>query len=416
MIQKIKGTYDVYGDLSKKHDYVRKLFQAVCESYNYNYIETPLLERSELFHRGVGETTDIVTKETYDFTDRGGRNNTIRPEGTAGIARCILENKLYNNLPLKLWYYGSMYRYERPQKGRYRELRQMGIETYGSHNPIVDAEVISLGYNFLKELGLKNIKVKLNSIGKSETRNKYREALIDYFKGNIDEFCEDCKERLNKNPLRILDCKIDGDKDIVKNAPSILDYLSDEEKEYFNKIKEYLDSLEVEYIVDNRLVRGLDYYTETVFEYVTEKNEFGSIGGGGRYDKLLSSLDGPDIPAIGFAFGFDRVISEIENEEIKLNINEELDCYILTVSENESNFALELANKLRMCGFKIDLDLTGKNMKSQFKEADRYKTKLVMIIGEDEIKNNEVTIRDNITKEETKVSVDNIVDYFDVNL
>ena len=273
MIQKIKGTYDVYGDLSKKHDYVKKLFQAVCESYNYSYIETPLLERSELFHRGVGETTDIVTKETYDFVDRGGRDNTIRPEGTAGVARCIIENKLYNELPLKLWYYGCMYRYERPQKGRYRELRQMGIEAYGSHNPIMDAEVISLGANFLKELGLKDVVVKLNSIGKAETRNKYREALINHFKANIDEFCDDCKERLEKNPLRILDCKIDSDNELIKNAPSILDYLNDEEKEYFEKVKEYLDILDIDYIVDSSLVRGLDYYTETVFEYVTKEND-----------------------------------------------------------------------------------------------------------------------------------------------
>ena len=416
MIQKIKGTYDVYGVLSKKHDYVKKLFQAVCESYNYTNMETPLLEHSELFHRGVGETTDIVTKETYDFVDRGGRNNTIRPEGTAGVARCIIENKLYNELPLKYWYYGTMYRYERPQKGRYRELRQMGIECYGSHNPICDAEVISLGFNFLKELGLKDIYVKLNSIGKSDTRNKYREALINHFKDNINDFCEDCRERLNKNPLRILDCKIDHDNKLIKNAPSILDYLNEEEKNYFEKIKEYLDSLEINYEVDPSLVRGLDYYTETVFEYYTKTNEFGAIGGGGRYDNLLKSLDGPDIPSVGFAFGFDRVISEIEAEEINLNIDDSIDCYILTISENENNFALNLSNKLRMCGFKIDLDLSGKTMKSKFKEADRYKAKYVMIIGEDEVKSSEVTLRDNLTKEETKVNIDNIIDFFDVNL
>ena len=416
MIQKIKGTYDVYGSLSKKHDYVKKLFQAVCESYNYSYIETPLLERSELFHRGVGETTDIVTKETYDFVDRGGRNNTIRPEGTAGVARCIIENKLYNELPLKYWYYGPMYRYERPQKGRYRELRQMGIECYGSHNAICDAEVISLGFNFLKELGLKDIYVKINSIGKADTRNKYREALISHFKDNIDDFCEDCKERLNKNPLRILDCKIDHEHELIKNAPSILDYLNEEEKEYFEKIKEYLDILDIDYVVDSSLVRGLDYYTETVFEYYTKSNEFGAIGGGGRYDNLLKSLDGPDIPSVGFAFGFDRVVSEIEKEEINLNIDDGVDCYILTISENENDFALELANKLRMCGFKIDLDLLGKTMKSKFKEADRYKSKYVMIIGEDEVKTGEVTLRDNLTKEETKVNTDNIIDFFDVNL
>lgn len=416
MIQKLKGTYDVYGDISKKHDYVKKLFQAVCESYNYSYIETPLIERSELYHRGVGETTDIVTKETYDFVDRGNRKNTIRPEATAGVARAIIEDKLYNVLPLKLWYIGSMFRYERPQKGRYRELRQMGIESYGSNDPIMDAEVISLGVNFLKELGLKDVKVVLNSIGSMQTREKYKKALINHFKNDIDNFCDDCKNRLDKNPLRILDCKIDCNNKLVKNAPSILDYLNEEEKDHFDKVKKYLDSLDIDYEVDNTLVRGLDYYTNTVFEYVTKTNEFGSIGGGGRYNDLLKLLDGPDIPAIGFAFGLDRIISEIEENEIKLNINDELDCYILTISENENEYALDLAQKLRMCGYKIDLDLSNKNMKSKFKEADRYKAKQIIIIGEEEASSNKLTIRDNLTKEERKVAIDDIIDYFDVNL
>ena len=416
MIQKLKGTYDVYGELSKKHDYVKRLFQAVCESYNYGYIETPLIERSELFHRGVGETTDIVTKETYDFVDRGGRDNTIRPEGTAGVARCIIENKLYNTLPIKFWYVGSMFRYERPQKGRYRELRQMGVECYGSNDPIMDAEVISLGVNYFKELGLKDVKVKLNTIGGVETRIKYKEALINHFKNDIDNFCDDCKERLEKNPLRILDCKVDADNELLKTAPSILDYLSEDEVKHFEKVKEYLDTLEIEYEVDSTLVRGLDYYTNTVFEYVTSSNEFGSLGGGGRYDNLLKSLDGPDIPAVGFAFGLDRIVSELENNDIKLNISDEIDCYILTITENENDYALELAQKLRMCGFKVDLDLSGKNMKAKFKEADRYKAKQIIIIGEDEVINDVVTVRDNLTKEENKVSVNDIIDYFDVNL
>ena len=416
MIQKLKGTYDVYGELSKKHDYVKRLFQAVCESYNYGYIETPLIERSELFHRGVGETTDIVTKETYDFVDRGGRDNTIRPEGTAGVARCIIENKLYNTLPIKFWYVGSMFRYERPQKGRYRELRQMGVECYGSNDPIMDAEVISLGVNYFKELGLKDVKVKLNTIGGVETRIKYKEALINHFKNDIDNFCDDCKERLEKNPLRILDCKVDADNELLKTAPSILDYLSEDEVKHFEKVKEYLDTLEIEYEVDSTLVRGLDYYTNTVFEYVTSSNEFGSLGGGGRYDNLLKSLDGPDTPAVGFAFGLDRIVSELENNDIKLNISDEIDCYILTITENENDYALELAQKLRMCGFKVDLDLSGKNMKAKFKEADRYKAKQIIIIGEDEVINDVVTVRDNLTKEENKVSVNDIIDYFDVNL
>ena len=416
MIQKLKGTYDVYGDLSLKHDYVKKLFQEVCESYNYSYIETPLIERSELFHRGVGETTDIVTKETYDFVDRGNRANTIRPEGTAGVARAIIENKLYNTLPLKLWYSGSMFRYERPQKGRYRELRQLGIESYGSKNPIMDAEVISLAVNFLKELGLKDVVVKLNSIGGIETRKKYREDLIKHFKSNINEFCSDCKERIEKNPLRILDCKIDSENDLVKNAPSILDYLSEEEKDHFDKVKEYLDVLDVNYEVDSSLVRGLDYYTNTVFEFESKIKDIGAIGGGGRYDNLLSSLDGPDVPAVGFALGFDRIISVLDELEINASRDNSLDIYLLTISDNENNYALELAQNLRMCGYKVDMDLSGKTMKAKFKESDRYKSKFVIVIGEDEVKSGNLTIKDTLTKEEKKVNYDNLIDFLDTNI
>ncbi len=416
MIQKLKGTYDVYGELSLKHDYVKKLFQEVCESYNYSYIETPLIERSELFHRGVGETTDIVTKETYDFLDRGNRANTIRPEGTAGVARAIIENKLYNTLPLKLWYSGSMFRYERPQKGRYRELRQLGIESYGSKNPIMDAEVISLAVNFLKELGLKDVVVKLNSIGGIETRKRYREDLIKHFKSNINEFCSDCKERIEKNPLRILDCKIDSENDLVKNAPSILDYLSEEEKDHFDKVKEYLDVLDVNYEVDSSLVRGLDYYTNTVFEFESKIKDIGAIGGGGRYDNLLSSLDGPDVPAVGFALGFDRIISVLDELEINASRDNSLDIYLLTISDNENNYALELAQNLRMCGYKVDMDLSGKTMKAKFKESDRYKSKFVIVIGEDEVKSGNLTIKDTLTKEEKKVNYDNLIDFLDTNI
>ena len=416
MIQKLKGTYDVYGELSLKHDYVKKLFQEVCESYNYSYIETPLIERSELFHRGVGETTDIVTKETYDFLDRGNRANTIRPEGTAGVARAIIENKLYNTLPLKLWYSGSMFRYERPQKGRYRELRQLGIESYGSKNPIMDAEVISLAVNFLKELGLKDVVDKLNSIGGIETRKRYREDLIKHFKSNINEFCSDCKERIEKNPLRILDCKIDSENDLVKNAPSILDYLSEEEKDHFDKVKEYLDVLDVNYEVDSSLVRGLDYYTNTVFEFESKIKDIGAIGGGGRYDNLLSSLDGPDVPAVGFALGFDRIISVLDELEINASRDNSLDIYLLTISDNENNYALELAQNLRMCGYKVDMDLSGKTMKAKFKESDRYKSKFVIVIGEDEVKSGNLTIKDTLTKEEKKVNYDNLIDFLDTNI
>lgn len=416
MIQKLKGTYDVYGDLSLKQDYVKKLFQAVCENYNYKFIETPTFERSELFHRGVGDTTDIVTKETYDFKDRGDRDVTLRPEGTAGIARAVIENKLYTTLPLKLWYTGSMFRYERPQKGRYRELRQMGVELYGSNEPISDVEVISLGVNFLKELGLDNVTVVINSIGGSETRKKYREALIKHFEKDIDDFCEDCKERLHKNPLRILDCKVDSENELIKNAPNILDYLNEEEKKNFESIKEYLDVLEIDYEVDNSLVRGLDYYTNLVFEFKTSLKDIGSIGGGGRYNDLLSSLDGPEVPSVGFAFGLDRIIDVINSLEIEIPKKDDLDVYILNVSENEINYSLSIMQDLRMCGYKVDMDLTNKSMKGKFKESERYNSKYIIIIGEEEINNGVLTLKDNLTKEEIKIEQDKLLDYLDVNV
>ncbi len=416
MIQKIKGTYDVYGDLALKHDYVKKLFQAVCENYNYKYIETPIIERSELFHRGVGDTTDIVTKETYDFKDRGNRDLTLRPEGTAGVARSIIENKLYTSLPLKFYYEGSMFRYERPQKGRYRELRQMGVELYGSSNPISDIEVISLGYNFLKELGINNVKVLINSIGGVETRNKYKKELIKHFENNIDEFCDDCKERLKKNPLRILDCKVDSNNKLIKTAPNILDYLNIEEKENFEKIKEYLELLEIDYEVDNSLVRGLDYYTNLVFEFKTDIKDIGSIGGGGRYDNLLESLGGPSVPSVGFAFGFDRVIDVINELDISLPTNNDLDIYIMPLSDNELYYSLSILNDLRMCGYKVDIDLLNKSIKGKFKESEKYNAKYIVIIGEDEVNNGVLTVKDTTTKEEIKISQDELLDYFDMNI
>ena len=416
MIQKIKGTYDVYGDLALKHDYVKKLFQAVCENYNYKYIETPIIERSELFHRGVGDTTDIVTKETYDFKDRGNRDLTLRPEGTAGVARSIIENKLYTSLPLKFYYEGSMFRYERPQKGRYRELRQMGVELYGSNNPISDIEVISLGYNFLKELGINNVKVLINSIGGVETRNKYKKELIKHFENNIDEFCDDCKERLKKNPLRILDCKVDSNNKLIKTAPNILDYLNKEEKENFEKIKDYLELLEIDYEVDNSLVRGLDYYTNLVFEFKTDIKDIGSIGGGGRYDNLLESLGGPSVPSVGFAFGFDRVIDVINELDISLPTNNDLDIYIMPLSDNELYYSLSIINDLRMCGYKVDIDLLNKSIKGKFKESEKYNAKYIVIIGEDEVNNGVLTVKDTTTKEEIKISQDELLDYFDMNI
>ena len=297
MISKPKGTVDLTDKLARTWKYVEEVIDSCMEKYNYNYIRTPIFESTELFHRGIGDSTDIVTKETYDFKDRGDRSITLRPEGTAGVVRSYIENKMYgtHNLPVKVYYNGTMYRYERPQKGRYRELSQYGVEVMGSSDPMMDAEVISLAYNINKMLGLTDTVVHINSLGDKESRDKYREALKTYFKPHLDDLCDDCKERFDKNPLRIIDCKVDSNKDYFKDAPKILDYLNDESKEHFDKVCEYLDLLEVKYEIDSKIVRGLDYYNHTVFELMTENNNL-ALGGGGRYDNLVSMLGGPETP------------------------------------------------------------------------------------------------------------------------
>ena len=413
-MQRPKGTIDIYGDYYKKLSYIKRIFDDLCDEYNIGYIETPVFENSEVFHRGVGEGTDIVTKETYDFKDRGDRDITLRPEGTAGVVRSVIENKMYTTLPLKLCYFGKMYRYERPQSGRLREFYQAGVEIFGDPSPLMDVNAISFMVKFYERIGLTGIKVKINSIGKLEDRIKYMEALREYFKPYIDGLCEDCKARYEKNTLRILDCKEDADKDCIKNAPKIDKYLSKESKEYLDKVLEGLKSLGIEYEIDDTLVRGLDYYNDTVFEVVF--NDSSALGGGGRYDKLTSILDGVDLPAVGFAIGVNRVIQILDQEDIQVIDNDGLDAYIIPVSENENNYAIELMSSLRDNAFKVDMDFTGKKMAAKFKEADRYNAKFVIIVGEDEVKSNVLTVRDNLTKEETKVERDNLVDYLDVNI
>ena len=418
-MQKPKGTYDVYGEYSYKYEYVKNIFKEIVKEYNFEYIETPIFESSELFHRGVGETSDIVSKETYDFKDRGDRNMTLRPEGTAGVVRSVIENKLYNNVPLKVWYEGPMFRYERPQSGRHREFKQAGVEVFGDSTPYMDANVISMMVKFYEAIGLKGIKVRINSLGNKDSREKYRDALLKHFKPYLNDLCEDCNNRYEKNPLRILDCKIDSDKEYMRNVPKLIDYLDEESKKHFDEVLKTLDLLNIEYIVDDKLVRGLDYYTDTVFEIEANIEGFGSqnvIGAGGRYNNLVENLGGPSIPAVGFALGIERIINALDAEGITLVNEDTLDCYILNLSENELNYSIELMSELRDNAFKVDMDFTGKSMKSKYKEVDRYNSKFVIIIGEDEVKNNLLTIKDNLTKEEVKVERDNLIDYLDINI
>ncbi len=420
MITKQKGTNDISGVLAKKREYLNDIIRSICEKYNYNYIETPVFEATELFHRSVGETTDMVSKETYDFLDRGDRAITLRPEGTAGVARWFLENKLYGNMtePIKVYYNEKMYRYERPQAGRMREFTQFGIELIGSDDVLADLEVISLAYQTYELMGLNGVKIKINSLGDAESRNNYREALLNYLKPHINDLCEDCKERLEKNPLRILDCKIDGDKDIIKNAPKTIDYLNEESLNRYNKLKEYLDLLEISYEEDVRLVRGLDYYNHVVFEVYADVPEYGdlALGGGGRYNGLMEVLGGPKVPAVGFAMGYDRTLFAIEATEINIPINDSIDAYVMYVSSTEKETAVYLTQNLRMNGFITETDLLNKGLKGEFKSADRFNAKYLIILNDEDLKDMKVNVKDNRTKEEEKVAINDLVDYLDMHM
>ena len=418
MIQKQKGCNDIYGHEAKVWKYVESVIDATMEKYNYNYIRTPLFEASELFHRGIGESTDIVTKETYDFTDRGGRKITLRPEGTAGVVRSYIENKMYGdpNQPVKVYYNGTMYRYERPQSGRDRELTQFGMEVLGSDDPFTDAEVISLAVNIYKMLGLKEIKVNINSLGDKESRDNYRKALVDYFKPHISELCEDCNARIDKNPLRILDCKVDADSELMKNAPKTIDYLNEESAKRFDTVKDYLDILGVKYEVNPSIVRGLDYYNHTVFEIEAKVEGFGSnnvLGGGGRYNGLVSQLDGPETPCIGFACGVGRLVKALELEEVKMPLVEDIDLFLMYVNEDEKKYAVYLSQELRMAGFILDTEYTGRALKGQFKQADRLNAKFTAVLNSEDLNNNEVKIKNQKTGEEEVISLDALIYYLD---
>lgn len=421
MIVKPKGCHDIYGIEGKEWNYINNLIDSLMEKYNYSYIRTPIFESSELYHRGVGESSDIVTKETYDFKDRGDRNITLRPEGTAGVVRSFIENKMYGdaNQPVKLYYNGTMYRYERPQSGRDRELTQFGVEVLGSDDPMIDAEVISIPYNLYKILGLKGIKVNINSLGDKTSRDNYRKALVSYFTPHIKEMCPDCQNRLDKNPLRILDCKVDADSELMKNAPSILDYLNDESKERFEKVKKYLDYLDINYEVNSKIVRGLDYYDHTVFEIEADIKDFGSqnvLGAGGRYNGLVKQLGGPDTCCVGFAAGIGRLLLALSKEGVALPINKGIDVYVMYVSDTEKEFALTLVQELRLNGYSVDTEYTGRNLKSQFKQADRLNSKFLIILNDEDLKNNQIQVKNNKTKEEEKVELDYLMYYLDEQL
>jgi len=421
MIIKPKGTYDIYGSDAKYYNYINSVFSTIAEYYNFKFIRTPIFESSELFHRTVGETSDIVSKETYDFTDRGDRNVTLRPEGTAGVVRSFIENKMYgdSNQPIKLYYSGPMYRYERPQAGRYREFTQFGVEVLGSDSSIQDAEVISLAYRVLEEMGIENITVKINTLGDAESRVNYREALVKYLDPHINNLCPDCQNRFQTNPLRILDCKADKDSDILKNAPSILDYLNEDSKNRFNKVLEYLSILDVDYEIDSNIVRGLDYYNHTVFELVADMPELGNastLGAGGRYNNLVENLGGPATPCVGWACGVDRLMIILKELNKDRELADNVDVYVMAVNEEERLTAARLVQDLRWSELKAEFDTLDRGLKAQFKAADRINARLLVILNSEELNKGIITLKDNLTKEEVKLDENEIIDYIISNL
>ena len=405
IISKAKGCYDLYGEEAKKFKMAEKVIEEVMGIYNINYIRTPVFENSELFRRGVGEETDIVSKEMYEFKDKSDRSLTLRPEGTAGVVRSYIENKMTNNLvkPVKFYYLEPMYRYERPQKGRYREFTQFGIEVLGESNPLIDMEVISAVIEIFNRLGLKNIKLKINTLGDKETREKYKKLLIDHFNNYKDNLCSDCQRRLVTNPLRILDCKIDREKEFFKEAPKIRDYLSEKSKKYFEKIEEYLKSLNIDYEIDDNLVRGLDYYDELVFEIEVDNS---TICGGGRYNRLVKELGGDDTCAFGFAIGMERFLSLLELPKETEDLT-----YILALSDSERLEALKLARYLRNNNKRVDFDTESKSLKSQFKKSDNLNSRYLIFINDEKLKYGKVEIKDTLNSIKEEIEIDKILEY-----
>ncbi|WP_284036087.1 histidine--tRNA ligase [Neobacillus sp. 114] len=412
-----RGTQDILPGEVELWRRIEKKARELCEKYQYQEIRTPIFEHTDLFSRGVGDTTDIVQKEMYTFEDRGGRSITLRPEGTASTVRAFVEKKMFGlpGQPVKLYYMGPMFRYERPQSGRFRQFVQFGVEALGSNDPAIDAEVISLAMNLYKEMGLSKLKLIINSLGDKESRNTHREALINHFKPRIGEFCSDCQNRLEKNPLRILDCKQDRDHELMKTAPSIIDYLNEESRAYFGKVQQYLTHLNIEFEVDPNLVRGLDYYNHTAFEIMSNAEGFGAITtlcGGGRYNGLVEEIGGPETPGIGFALSIERFIAALKAEGIEMEINQGIDCYLAALGEEAKDYTVGLLQQLRLAGFSAERDYLNRKIKAQFKAADRLQARYVAVLGDDELKNNKINVKNMETGEQVEVELDSLVNYF----
>lgn len=418
MIKMPRGTQDILPQDSAKWRYIENRLHTLMELYNYKEIRTPIFESTELFARGVGDSTDVVQKEMYTFKDKGDRSLTLRPEGTAAVVRSYIEHKMQGdpNQPIKLYYNGPMFRYERKQKGRYRQFNQFGVEAIGAENPSIDAEILAMVMHIYESFGLKHLKLVINSIGDSESRKEYNEALVKHFEPVIDTFCSDCQSRLHTNPMRILDCKIDRDKEAVKNAPRITDYLNNDSKSYYEQVKLHLDNLNISYVEDPNLVRGLDYYTHTAFELMIDNPEYDgaitTLCGGGRYNGLLQLLDGPDETGIGFALSIERLLMALDEEGISLDVSEDFDLFVVTMGEDADRYAVKLINDLRRNGIRVDKDYLNRKIKGQMKQADRLNAKYAVVIGDQELENNEIGVKNMISGETENVQLDELINYF----
>lgn len=416
MYTKVKGTNDILPVDARKLFSLEYYLRQVVSLYGYEEIRVPILTQSELIHRSSGEGSDIVTKETFDFKDRGDRLITLRPEGTAPVIRAVIENKLYTGqLPLKLFYVGDMFRYERPQKGRYREFSQFGVEVIGSYSPYVDAEVITLASTIFRSLRIKNYRIRLNTLGDNESRAKYQEVLKEYFKDKLDSLCDDCKKRFENNPLRILDCKVDKDSDALKNAPKISDCLSDKSKAEFEVVKAYLTQLDIPFVVDEKLVRGLDYYTNTIFEVeLVDGTNVQTICAGGRYNNLMKLLDGPDLGCVGFAFGLERLIDAIPENDT--DYSKKVICQLIPIGIDAKAHMIGLLDNLRVAGFTAEMSYDALNLKAHFKAAESNKARFIIIIGDDELKDGKVKIKNKMKDTEETISEKELTDYMMKNL
>lgn len=415
-LQKPKGTQDILPADSAKWQYVENVARETFKKYNYGEIRTPMFEHYEVISRSVGDTTDIVTKEMYDFHDKGDRHITLRPEGTAPVVRSYVENKLFApevQKPVKVYYIGSMFRYERPQAGRLREFHQLGVECFGSKNPATDVETIAMAYQLFNTLGIKDVTLHLNSLGNTESRQAYRQALIDYLTPMRESLSKDSQRRLDENPLRVLDSKEKEDKVAVENAPSILDYLDEESQAHFDEVRTMLDSLNIPYVIDTNMVRGLDYYNHTIFEFITtiDKSEL-TICAGGRYDSLVEYFGGPETAGFGFGLGLERLLLVLDKQGIELPVEENLDVYIAVLGSGANGKALELVQAIRYQGFKAERDYLGRKIKAQFKSADTFKAKTVITLGESEVESGQVNVKNNATREEVTVSFEELTNNF----